>query len=59
MGEDAEEMLLSMNPSDEERASYDRVMEKFDKFFKVRKNLIFECTRFNRRCQAEDESVEQ
>lgn len=59
MGEDAEETLMSMNPSGEERASYDAVLGKFDNFFEVRKNLIFERARFNRRCQAEDESVEQ
>ena len=59
MGEDAEDTLLSMNPSGDERASYDAVIEKFDNFFKVRRNLIYERARFNRRCQAEDESVEQ
>jgi hypothetical protein len=35
------------------------VIKKFDAFFKVRKNVIFERARFNRRCQRHDESVEQ
>ena len=35
------------------------VIEKFDTFFKVRKNFIFERARFNQRCQTEGESVEQ
>ena len=34
-------------------------MRKFDEFFKVCKNVIFERARFNLRCQAEGESIEQ
>ena len=59
MGEDAEETLASMNISDDDRKSYESVMGKFDAFFKVRKNVIFERARFNRRCQRADESAEQ
>ena len=59
MGEDAEETLASMHISDEDRRSYQRVVTKFDEFFKVRKNTIVERAQFNRRCQSDGESVEQ
>ena len=59
MGEDAEDTLLSMDPTDEERVTYDGVIAKFDGFFKVRKNTIYDRTRFNRRVQEEGESIEQ
>jgi len=36
-----------------------KVIEKFDDFFKVRRNVIFEWARFNRRSQMPGESVEQ
>lgn len=32
---------------------------KFDDFFKVRKNVIYERARFNQRCQRDDENMEQ
>ena len=34
-------------------------MEAFDDYFTVRKNIIFERARFNKRCQLPSESVEQ
>ena len=37
---------------------YDSVIKKFEKFFHVRKNVIFERGRFNRRNQAPSESAE-
>ena len=52
-------MLASTNISAANRKKYDRVMEKFDAYFDVRRNTIFERARFNRRCQREGESVEQ
>ena len=59
MGEDAEETLTSTNITEEDRKEYARVVRKFDEFFKVRKNVIFERAQFNLRCQAEGESIEQ
>jgi len=59
MGEEAEDILVSTNISDDDRKRYDSVIAKFDAFFKVRKNIIFEQARFNRRNQKEGESVEQ
>ena len=34
-------------------------MQKFEEFFKVRRNVIFERARFNRRNQLSGESAEQ
>ena len=59
MGETAEETLRSTDITDEEQKDYTKVLDKFDSFFEVRKNVIFELARFNRCCQKEDESVEQ
>ena len=58
LGEEAEAVLTSTNPTDEEQQSYDAVIAKFDGFFRVRKNTIFERARFNRRNQCEGESAE-
>ena len=59
MGEEAEDVLTSAGISDEDRKRYDAVMSKFDGFFKVQKNLIFETARFNQRNQGKGKSVEQ
>ena len=45
--------------SDEERKKYEIVMEKYDGFFKVCRNVIFERSRFNRRYQRAGETAEQ
>ena len=58
LGEEADAVLTSTNPSDEDRKGYDAVIMKFDGFFKVRKNIIFERARFNRRNQLEGEAAE-
>ena len=59
LGQDAEEVLVSTGITTEERKTYKDVVEKFDQFFKVRKNTIFERARFNRHNQQEGESAEQ
>ena len=59
LGDEAEDTLLSTSITEEERKKYDEVLSKFDTFFKVRKNVIFERARFNRRNQLESESAEQ
>ena len=59
MGEDAEDTLTSTDISAEDQRSYVAVIAKFDAFFQVRKNIIFERARFNHRSQKEEESVEQ
>ena len=59
LGEEAETVLASTNITDEQRKVYDTVISKFDSFFKVTRNVIFERARFNRRVQLEGETAEQ
>ena len=59
MGETAEDVLSSTDITDDEKKDYNAVIKKFDAFFKVRKNVIFERARFNSRCQKEGETTEQ
>ena len=59
LGQDAEDILRSTNISAENRGSYMAVLAAFNAFFKVRRNVIFERARFNRRNQQEGESVEK
>lgn len=42
IGEEAESVLASTNTIDEEHKSYTAVVDKFDAFFKVRRNVIYE-----------------
>ncbi len=58
LGDDAEEVLTSTSISAEQRKIYDQVLEKFDEFFKVRRNVIYERARFNKRDQKTGESSE-
>ena len=59
LGEEAEDILTSTNISDDDRKQYDMVMEKFDRFFRVRKNVIIEHVKFNKHAQLLDEPAEQ
>lgn len=59
LGEEAEDVLTSTNITNDDRKKYDAVVGKFDEFFKVRKNVIYERARFNRRSQHEEETAEQ
>jgi len=59
LGEDAEDVLSSMNISEENRKKYAEVITKLDDFFQVRKNVIYERGCFNWRMKLVDESVEQ
>ena len=52
-------MLSSTNVTDEEWKELDTVIRKFDAFFEVRKNMIFERARFNQRNQLQGDSAEQ
>ena len=42
LGEEAD-VLTSTNVTEDDRKSYTSVLAKFDAYFKVRKNVIFEC----------------
>ena len=59
LGEEADDVLASTDISNDARRKYDDVINKFDSFFKVCKNVIFERARFNRRNQHEGETSEQ
>jgi len=59
LGEEADDVLSSTNISTEERGKYNQVMAKLDDYFKVRKNVIFERARFNRRNQLSEETAEE
>ena len=57
LGLDAEDVLTTATISTENRKKYKKVLEKFDEFFAVRRNVIFERTCFNRCTQQEGESA--
>ena len=56
LGNEAEDVLRSTNISEEDRKKYKEVRAKFDAFFQVQENVIFERARFNRRNQLEGQS---
>ena len=51
LGAYAEDILSTTNILTENRKKYQKVLEKFDEFFAVRRNVIFERARFNKRTQ--------
>ena len=55
MGEDAEDTFTSTNISEDDWKLYTAVLAKFDAFFQVRRNTIFECAKFNRGSQSKGE----
>ena len=57
MGDQAEDILSSFKLTNEETKKYSKVLEKFKEHFGVRKNVIYERAKFNKRKQFEDESV--
>ena len=59
LGEESESVLTSMNATADDRKEYTQVIEKFNAFFKTRKNVIFERARFNRRNHLTGETAEQ
>ena len=59
LGDDAEEILDTTRITSEDKKKYSKVLDTFDDYFKVRKNIIFERACFNKRCQLPNESVDQ
>ena len=59
MGDEARSVLSSTNISEEDDKKYDAVIARLEDFFQVRRNVIYERARFNRRNQKEGESAEQ
>ena len=58
MGDAADDILSSFGLTDDEKKDYDTVVEKFDRHFVKKRNVIFERARFNQRKQEEGESVD-
>ena len=59
LGEEAESVLNSTNVTEEDKSDYSQIIAKFNTFFQVRQNVIFERARFNRRSQLPGETAEQ
>ena len=51
MGEEAKDVLKSTSITEDEKKSYEEVLGKFNDYFKVQKNVIFERARINHRNQ--------
>ena len=58
MGDEADDILRSFALSEEDKKEYDSVKAQFDAHFGKRRNVIFECARFNLRKQEEGEPVD-
>ena len=58
MGDQSEDIFQSFNLTDDDAKKFDTVLQKFDKYFGVEKNVIFERAKFNMRCQEPDEPAE-
>ena len=59
MGDAADDVMTTFMFGDEgDRLKYDKVKEKFDQYFLVRRNVIYERAKFNQRTQA-DETAEE
>ncbi len=58
MGSEADEILTSFGLTAEESKSYNTVIRKFNSFFVIKRNVIFERAKFNSRKQEAGESVE-
>ena len=59
LGEETEAVLALTNITQEKRGTYDTVVRKFEDFFIIRRNVIFEHACFNHRNQLEGESAEK
>ena len=59
LGEEAESVLASTGVTPDDQKDYAKVLEKVDKFFQVRKNVIYKRARFNRRNQQSRETLKQ
>ena len=58
MGDQADDILISFKLSTSQLKQYHTVKTKFDEHFVVRRNIIFERAKFNRRRQEDGETVD-
>ena len=54
-----EEVLVTTHISDNKKKKYQIIIEEFDKYFKVKKNMIYERAHFNRHSQLPEESIDR
>ena len=59
IGEEAESVLISTDATADDRKEYKKTIAKFDEFFSVRRNVIYERARFNRCSQLQSETAEE
>ena len=59
MGEQSEAILKTTKPSEDDLKDYDKILGKFNEYYAVRKNVIYERARFNRRNQLPGETADQ
>ena len=59
LGEEAEEVLDMTCIYEDDRKKYQKVVDEFDKYFKVRKDVIYERAWFNQRNQLSDEPADR
>ncbi|KAL4007109.1 Rho guanine nucleotide exchange factor 40 [Sarotherodon galilaeus] len=57
MGEEAEDILVSLHLTPEEASDYETVKRRLDAHFVARRNIIFERAKFNQRQQETDDEV--
>ena len=57
MGPEADDIFASFELNDENKKKYAKVKEKFDNHFIVRRNVIFERAKFNKRKQEDSENT--
>jgi len=58
LGGEANEVLMSTSITEDERRRFARVIGKFNEYFKVRRNVIFERARFNLQSQLPGETAD-
>ena len=58
LGPQAEDVLSTFGLTPQQLVTYDAVRDRFERYFCVRKNVIFERARFNKRVQQQGEPVE-
>ncbi|KAL4008446.1 hypothetical protein ACER0C_002298 [Sarotherodon galilaeus] len=58
MGDEADDVLRGLKLSDVDQRDYAKVRDGFHNFFIVRKNVVYECARFNMRKQELNETVD-
>lgn len=59
MGQQADDIMASFDLNEEESQDYNVVKEKFESYFVVKRNVIYERAKFNSRIQGDNESVSE